>query len=161
MDGVRLLPLPQHLIHLSSQFVAPKPNLPILGSYNIITTRADAVFAQINTELLKAWERAHRTSRCRPRLQRTSGSEGAASADIRTIRSMPLRATGPPGSRSLRVQSASRPETHQRGPAGGQDRRGPATVELVCVSNGQLRKPSRSRPINQSAKVEGLALVAM
>jgi tripartite-type tricarboxylate transporter receptor subunit TctC len=33
MDGVRLLPLPQHLIHLSSQFAAPKPNLPILGSY--------------------------------------------------------------------------------------------------------------------------------
>jgi hypothetical protein len=34
MVGVRLLPLPQHLIHLSSQFAAPKPNLPILGSYN-------------------------------------------------------------------------------------------------------------------------------
>jgi hypothetical protein len=33
MVGVRLLPLPQHLIHLSSQFAAPKPNLPILGSY--------------------------------------------------------------------------------------------------------------------------------
>jgi hypothetical protein len=41
------------------------------------------------------------------------------------------------------------------------NRRGPATGELVCGSNGQLRKPSRSRPINQSAKVEGLALVAM
>ena len=35
MVGVRLLPLPQHLIHLSSQFAAPKPNLPILGSYGI------------------------------------------------------------------------------------------------------------------------------
>jgi tripartite-type tricarboxylate transporter receptor subunit TctC len=35
MDGVRLLPLPQHLIHLSSQFAAPKPNLPILGSYHL------------------------------------------------------------------------------------------------------------------------------
>jgi hypothetical protein len=34
MVEVRLLPLPQHLIHLSSQFAAPKPNLPILGSYN-------------------------------------------------------------------------------------------------------------------------------
>jgi hypothetical protein len=34
MVGVRLLPLPQHLIHLSSQFAAPKPNLPILGSYH-------------------------------------------------------------------------------------------------------------------------------
>jgi hypothetical protein len=33
MVEVRLLPLPQHLIHLSSQFAAPKPNLPILGSY--------------------------------------------------------------------------------------------------------------------------------
>ena len=33
MVGVRLLPLPQYLIHLSSQFAAPKPNLPILGSY--------------------------------------------------------------------------------------------------------------------------------
>ena len=33
MVGVRLLPLPQHLIHPSSQFAAPKPNLPILGSY--------------------------------------------------------------------------------------------------------------------------------
>jgi formylglycine-generating enzyme required for sulfatase activity len=36
MVGVRLLPLPQHLIHLSSQFAAPKPNLPILGSYKIL-----------------------------------------------------------------------------------------------------------------------------
>jgi hypothetical protein len=36
MVGVRLLPLPQHLIHLSSQFAAPKPNLPILGSYSQI-----------------------------------------------------------------------------------------------------------------------------
>jgi acyl-CoA synthetase (AMP-forming)/AMP-acid ligase II len=34
MVGVRLLPLPQYLIHLSSQFAAPKPNLPILGSYD-------------------------------------------------------------------------------------------------------------------------------
>ena len=34
MVGVRLLPLPQHLIHPSSQFAAPKPNLPILGSYH-------------------------------------------------------------------------------------------------------------------------------
>jgi hypothetical protein len=34
MVEVRLLPLPQHLIHLSSQFAAPKPNLPILGSYD-------------------------------------------------------------------------------------------------------------------------------
>jgi hypothetical protein len=38
MVGVRLLPLPQHLIHLSSQFAAPKPNLPILGSYLISTS---------------------------------------------------------------------------------------------------------------------------
>jgi hypothetical protein len=36
MVGVRLLPLPQHLIHLSSQFAAPKPNLPILGSYDFL-----------------------------------------------------------------------------------------------------------------------------
>jgi hypothetical protein len=43
MVGVRLLPLPQHLIHLSSQFAAPKPNLPILGSYGVLyitTSRA-------------------------------------------------------------------------------------------------------------------------
>ena len=33
--GVRLLRSPQHLIHPSSQFAAPKPNLPILGSYGI------------------------------------------------------------------------------------------------------------------------------
>ena len=33
MVGVRLLLSPQHLIHPSSQFAAPKPNLSILGSY--------------------------------------------------------------------------------------------------------------------------------
>jgi hypothetical protein len=39
MVGVRLLPLPQHLIHLSSQFAAPKPNLPILGNYTFWSFR--------------------------------------------------------------------------------------------------------------------------
>jgi soluble lytic murein transglycosylase-like protein len=45
MVGVRLLPLPQHLIHLSSQFAAPKPNLPILGSYDICQVIASAAAA--------------------------------------------------------------------------------------------------------------------
>jgi len=40
---------------------------------------------------------------------------------------------------------------------------GGTQVDLASLwcSNGQLRKPSRSRPTNQSAKVSGLALVAM
>jgi hypothetical protein len=44
MVGVRLLPLPQHLIHLSSQFAAPKPNLPILGSYKYCYKKTFAAY---------------------------------------------------------------------------------------------------------------------
>jgi hypothetical protein len=48
MVEVRLLPLPQHLIHLSSQFAAPKPNLPILGSYPISKIKWDEPTAKLD-----------------------------------------------------------------------------------------------------------------
>jgi hypothetical protein len=56
MVEVRLLPLPQHLIHLSSQFAAPKPNLPILGSYKIDPNAKKAGFLNGGTFALEVSE---------------------------------------------------------------------------------------------------------
>jgi hypothetical protein len=53
MVGVRLLPLPQHLIHLSSQFAAPKPNLPILGSYQFLKNARNIAAPQSARKLLE------------------------------------------------------------------------------------------------------------
>jgi hypothetical protein len=98
--------------------------------------------------VLKAWERADRT--------RVARNIGHMLAEIRTDGD----------------QGDDEPQDNRRLAPGREIRRwghevtrpleaSPAAIPAALVEHPARAKPSRSRPINQSAKVEGLALVAM